>query len=257
MKAYWMILAVFFLCTGFGTSFNTYQSNNYRGLASQDNLVKIDELEQIICDQNKQISNLEAKIEELIASSEETIAAVEKEVDNEVDEDKKEEEEEEVVAENEEDEEVITPQYVFSAAPESMNSPSMMMFFMMIQQQASQMTMFQSQMAEVQSMQSSILAAQTSMMGNFDKAFSDPLLRYSQYPAIYNFGNSYGAQNNNGMATQPTSNIPDINRFPGSSYFHSIPLRQAHMHSFAPVPASQPIAQAIQPNIQDQLQIGP
>ena len=138
-----------------------------------------------------------------------------------------------------------------------MNSPSMMMFMMMIQQQASQMTMFQSQMAEVQSMQSSILAAQTSMMGNFDKAFSDPLLRYSQYPAVYNFGNSYGAQNNNGMTAQPSSSVPDIDRFPGNSYFHSIPLRQAHMHSFAPVPAAQPIAQAVQPNIQDQLLIGP
>ncbi len=226
-----MILAVFFLCTGFGTSFDNNSGHNFRGLASDENASRIQELERTICDQNQQISDLESRIEELIATSEETIAAVNEANDDEEEEAESAEEVAETDTEEETETEVSTPQIVLTAG--AAQDPSMMMFFMMMQQQASQMTMFQATMAEIQSTQSVLMANQGHMMSNLNNAYSMPLMQYSQYPSVYNFGNTYGFNNGLGLgsANSTNSSTPDINRYPGTSLFHSIPLRQSHIQN--------------------------
>jgi uncharacterized coiled-coil protein SlyX len=215
-----MILAVFFLCTGFGTSWQ--HTSNFRGLASAQEDGRISDLEATICNQNQTISNLESRIEELIANSEATLAAA----------DNAEEEEQE---EQEQEDRIVT-HYAYSGQTGGGfdQMAMMMMMFQMISNQTSQLTQLQASMAVIQSTQTQLLNNQAHMTDYWDQAFNRQLPQYPNF-TYFNFGNSPSL--NNGQSTEPADRM---NAAQNRLSTLNIPQQRADMFHFFAEPTPLP-----------------
>lgn len=235
MKAYWMILGVFFFCTGFGTSWQNEMGSNSRTIASESD-ASVQEMQATLCEQNQTISQLESRIEELIAESQATLAAAEEVA-----------EEEQTEEEAQEEEQQLTTQYVFNpmmGGGDQMNGAFSMMLFQLFSQQAAQNLQLQTTLATMQAQQTLMVNNQNSMMTRLDQAFNRPIPQFPMMNLNYYGLNAF----NNGQNLAPSVEEHDPHR--RESQFLMVP-RQDFFH-FMPEPNQQlleraPSAQATLP----------